>query len=97
MSAGAGPLPGEAGPLPDRLVAAALERFGLSLGRGASATFVRHGENTTYRVTADDGRQFALRIDRPGYQTDRGGPIRARMDGRPAGLGCSDSSAGSRS
>ena len=55
--------------MPDRLVAAALERFGLSLGRGASATFVRHGENTTYRVTADDGRQFALRIDRPGYQT----------------------------
>jgi Ser/Thr protein kinase RdoA (MazF antagonist) len=32
-------------------------------------TFVRHGENTTYRVTADDGRRFALRINRPGYQT----------------------------
>ncbi len=60
MSAGEGPLPGE-------LVDAALARFGL--GGGASATFVRHGENTTYRVTADDGRQFALRINRPGYQT----------------------------
>ena len=69
MSGGAGPLPGEVGPLPGRLVAVALERFGLSLGRGASATFVRHGENTTYRVTAGDGRQLALRIDRPGYQT----------------------------
>ena len=54
-------------PLPGELVDAALARFGL--GGGASATFVRHGENTTYRVAADDGRQFALRIDRPGYQT----------------------------
>jgi Ser/Thr protein kinase RdoA (MazF antagonist) len=62
MSAGEDPLPSE-------LVAAALARFGLSLGPGASATFVRHGENTTYRVATDDGRQFALRIDRPGYQT----------------------------
>ena len=87
MSAGEGPLPG-------KLVDAALARFGL--GGGASATFVRHGENTTYRVTADDGRQFALRIDRPGYQTDRGHPIGARVDGEPAGLGCTDGSAGSR-
>jgi Ser/Thr protein kinase RdoA (MazF antagonist) len=69
VSGGAGPLPDEAGPLPDRLVVAALERFGPSLGRGASATFVRHGENTTYRVSAADGRRFALRINRPGYQT----------------------------
>lgn len=30
---------------------------------------MRHGENTTYRVTAGDGRRFALRINRPGYQT----------------------------
>lgn len=60
MSGGSDPLPGE-------LVAAALDRFGL---RGdASAMFVRHGENTTYRVTAADGRRFALRIHRPGYQT----------------------------
>jgi Ser/Thr protein kinase RdoA (MazF antagonist) len=62
MSAGAGPLP-------DELVGAAVARFGLDLGSGASVTFVRHGENTTYRVTADAGREFALRIDRPGYQT----------------------------
>ena len=58
---------GEVDPLPSELVAAALTRFGL--GGGVLATFVRHGENTTYRVTADDGRRFALRIDRPGYQT----------------------------
>jgi Ser/Thr protein kinase RdoA (MazF antagonist) len=54
-------------PLPHRLLVAALERFGLE--GGASAAFVRHGENTTYRVSAADGRRFALRIDRPGYQT----------------------------
>jgi Ser/Thr protein kinase RdoA (MazF antagonist) len=54
-------------PLPDELVAVALARFGL--GGGASSTFVRHGENTTYRVSAADGRRFALRIHRPGYQT----------------------------
>jgi Ser/Thr protein kinase RdoA (MazF antagonist) len=54
-------------PLPAELVAAALERFGL--GGDASAAFVRHGENTTYRVSAADGRRFALRINRPGYQT----------------------------
>jgi Ser/Thr protein kinase RdoA (MazF antagonist) len=44
-----------------------MARYGL--GRGAQATFLRHGENTTYRVTAADGRRFALRINRPGYQT----------------------------
>lgn len=58
---------GDGDPLPGQLVAAALERFGL--GGGASATFVRHGENTTYRVSAADGRRFALRIHRLGYQT----------------------------
>ena len=31
--------------------------------------FVRHGENTTYSVTAPDGRRFALRVHRPLYQT----------------------------
>jgi Ser/Thr protein kinase RdoA (MazF antagonist) len=67
MSAGAGSSRDEAGPLPGQLVVDTLERFGL--GGGASATFVRHGENTTYRVTAEDGRRFALRINRPGYQT----------------------------
>lgn len=60
MSGGGDPLPGQ-------LLADALASFGL--GRGASTTFVRHGENTTYRVTAADGRRFALRIHRPGYQT----------------------------
>jgi Ser/Thr protein kinase RdoA (MazF antagonist) len=44
---------------------AALARFGLE---GASTTFVREGENVTYRVDAG-GRAYALRIHRPGYQT----------------------------
>ena len=55
-------------PLPRALVAAALERFGLA--GDASTEFVRHGENTTYRITAADGRRFALRINRPGYQSE---------------------------
>jgi Ser/Thr protein kinase RdoA (MazF antagonist) len=53
--------------LPGALVADALARYGLS--RDARATFVRHGENTTYRVTAGDGARYALRVHRPGYQT----------------------------
>ncbi len=57
----------EGDPLPPALIADALARFGLAAG--AEATFVRHGENTTYRVTAQDGRQFALRINRRGYHT----------------------------
>ena len=58
---------GGEGPLPQALVVAALARFGI--GGDASAAFVRHGENTTYRIDAADGRRFALRIHRPGYQT----------------------------
>ncbi len=54
-------------PLPAGLIAAALARFGLA--RDDHVTFVRHGENTTYRVTAGDGRRLALRVHRPGYQT----------------------------
>jgi Ser/Thr protein kinase RdoA (MazF antagonist) len=54
-------------PLPSALVADALARYGLS--RRARVTFVRHGENTTYRVTAGDGLRYALRVHRPGYQT----------------------------
>ena len=34
----------------------------------ADLTFVRHGENVTFRVD-DRKRQFALRLGRPGYQT----------------------------
>lgn len=60
MSAGSDPLPRE-------LLTGALARFGI--GGDARAEFVRHGENTTYRVIAGDGRRFALRIHRPGYQT----------------------------
>ncbi len=44
----------------------ALARFGLA---GATATFVRAGENTTYRLDGPDGATHALRVHRPGYQT----------------------------
>ncbi len=54
-------------PLPPSLIHAALARFGV--GDEAAVAFVRHGENTTYRITAAGGRQFALRVHRPGYQT----------------------------
>src|SRR5690348_4920212 len=59
------PVTGGEDPLPPELVADALARFGL--GYDAGVTFLRHGENTTYRVTG--ARRFALRIHRPGYQT----------------------------
>jgi Ser/Thr protein kinase RdoA (MazF antagonist) len=55
------------GPLPAGLVPDAVARFGLD--PHTQVTFVRHGENTTFRLGASDGRRFALRIHRPGYQT----------------------------
>jgi Ser/Thr protein kinase RdoA (MazF antagonist) len=54
-------------PLPAALVADAIARYGLP--SDAQVAFVRHGENTTYVVTAPDGGRFALRLNRPGYQT----------------------------
>lgn len=54
-------------PLPAGLVADAIARFGL--GTQADVTFVRHGENTTYKIAGPRGRRFALRLHRPGYQT----------------------------
>jgi Ser/Thr protein kinase RdoA (MazF antagonist) len=54
-------------PLPASLIADAIARYGLP--RDAHVAFVRHGENTTYRVTTADGGKFALRIHRPGYQS----------------------------
>jgi Ser/Thr protein kinase RdoA (MazF antagonist) len=50
----------------DELARAALERY--DVGRRARLTFVRHGENATFRVT-DRGHSFALRLARPGYHT----------------------------
>ena len=50
----------------ERLARAALERYPCSPRAGL--TFVRHGENITFRVD-DRKRQFALRLGRPGYQT----------------------------
>jgi Ser/Thr protein kinase RdoA (MazF antagonist) len=54
-------------PLPADLVRDAVARFGLP--GETRIEFWRHGENTTYGVTAPDGRRFALRINRPEYQT----------------------------
>jgi Ser/Thr protein kinase RdoA (MazF antagonist) len=48
------------------LARAAISLYPLS--PGCSATLVRYGENTTYRVS-DGGRSIALRLARPGYQT----------------------------
>lgn len=53
----------------DELAAAALSRYVLSAP--ARLSFVRHGENTTYRIDTAGGERFALRLHRPGYQTAR--------------------------
>jgi Ser/Thr protein kinase RdoA (MazF antagonist) len=45
----------------------AVERY--PLVRPTTVGFLRHGENTTYRVEAADGAAYALRLHRPGYQT----------------------------
>lgn len=45
----------------------ALERY--PLAQPVAVSFLRHGENTTYRVDAADGAAYALRLHRPGYQT----------------------------
>ena len=54
-------------PLPADLVSDAVTRYGLP--PESEVAFVRHGENTTYSVTTPDRRRFALRVNRPGYQT----------------------------
>ena len=51
----------------DALARAAAARFGIS--SGSELTFVRYGENTTFRVRTADGEMFALRLNRPGYHT----------------------------
>jgi Ser/Thr protein kinase RdoA (MazF antagonist) len=50
----------------EELAAAALERY--PAPASSRLTFVRHGENTTYRVQAPSV-DWALRLARPGYQT----------------------------
>ncbi len=47
---------------------AALARYALA-DDVAALSFVRHGENTTFRVDARDGARYALRLHRPGYHT----------------------------
>ncbi|MFT4136680.1 phosphotransferase enzyme family protein [Microbacterium sp.] len=51
----------------ERIARSALPDF--DLATGATLTFVKHRENTVFRVECAQGR-FALRIARPGYRTD---------------------------
>lgn len=50
----------------DQLARAAAARFGIS--PRSELEFIRHGENTTFRVRTPDGDALALRLNRPGYQ-----------------------------
>jgi Ser/Thr protein kinase RdoA (MazF antagonist) len=54
------------GAAPPELARAALARW--ELPSAAELRFLRHGENTTYRVSTREG-DLALRLARPGYQT----------------------------
>ncbi len=51
------------------LAALAIEQYGLP--RGSTVTLVSVSENEIYRVDAPDGQQWALRLQRPGYQSER--------------------------
>lgn len=57
---------GLAGAAEAELASAALARY--SAGPSSRLEFVRHGENTTYRVLRPEG-DWALRLARPGYQS----------------------------
>jgi Ser/Thr protein kinase RdoA (MazF antagonist) len=57
---------GGAGVAEAELASAALARYATDPSSGLE--FVRHGENTTYRVLRPEG-DWALRIGRPGYQS----------------------------
>lgn len=50
----------------DQLARAAAARFGIS--PRSELEFIRHGENTTFRVRTPAGETLALRLNRPGYQ-----------------------------
>ncbi|HVW92150.1 MAG TPA: phosphotransferase, partial [Devosia sp.] len=39
--------------------------------RGGRATLINHSENHTFRIELPDGRRYALRVHRPGYQSAR--------------------------
>lgn len=53
--------------MPGAVLREVAERY--RLPAGTSFDFLRHGENTIYAVRAPDGRRYALRVHRPGYQT----------------------------
>jgi Ser/Thr protein kinase RdoA (MazF antagonist) len=57
---------GKAGAADAELASAALARY--SADSSSRLEFVRHGENTTYRVLRPEG-DWALRLARPGYQS----------------------------
>ena len=57
------------------IAASARERFGLD--GDVTAHFVRHGENTTYRVSGDAG-DWAFRLHRPDYRTPA--MVRSELD-----------------
>jgi Ser/Thr protein kinase RdoA (MazF antagonist) len=46
-----------------------LERYPI---RPALCTLINHWENTTFRITTTTGKQFLLRVHRPGYHTEAG-------------------------
>ena len=58
--------PGGASAAEAELASAALARY--PAGPSSELEFVRHGENTTYRVLRAEG-DWALRLGRPGYQS----------------------------
>jgi Ser/Thr protein kinase RdoA (MazF antagonist) len=51
----------------ERLVRAALPRWDL---QGAALALIKFRENAVFRVAAEDGRQYALRVHRAGYHSD---------------------------
>jgi Ser/Thr protein kinase RdoA (MazF antagonist) len=53
----------------DEIAAAAVSHF--AFPGSVRLSFVRHGENTTYRIDTRGGERFALRLHRPHYQTVR--------------------------
>ena len=57
---------GKAGAAEAELASAALARY--SADSSSHLEFIRHGENTTYRVLRTEGN-WALRLARPGYQS----------------------------
>lgn len=52
-----------------RLRQLAIEALKLYPIQAAKLDFIHHGENTTYKVTAQNGSRYLLRVARPDYHT----------------------------